>query len=51
MVSFDGPAFSGAAVFPSMCDGCGSAWYEGTLIGTVCPDIGGLTRWSQEGPW
>jgi hypothetical protein len=50
-VAFDGPAFSGATVYPEDCDGCGDVWYQGERIGQACPDFSGFTAWTEEGPW
>jgi hypothetical protein len=49
-VFFDGPAYSGAMVFPPDCDGCGEVWWRGESLGTACPDLTGLTSWEGT-PW
>jgi hypothetical protein len=49
-VLFDGPAEYGAATDPDLCDGCGSAWFRGELLGTVCPDFSPLLGWEGR-PW
>jgi len=46
---FDGGQW-GEAVDPAVCDGCGSAWYQGNLLGEVCADFSGLTDWGTN-PW
>lgn len=49
-VLFDGPAEWGATSDPSQCDGCGTAWYRGEPIGSVCVDMTTLLRWDGA-PW
>jgi hypothetical protein len=49
-VMFDGPAYTGAMVFPPDCDGCGEVWWRGESLGMVCPDIGALLDWDGT-PW
>ncbi len=49
-VYFQGPAWSGAAVFPPDCDGCGQVYYRGEYLGDVCPDFSPITQWETR-PW
>ncbi len=50
-VLFDGPTdFGEPMVDPSQCDGCGTAWYRGEPMGTVCVDATTLLAW-ESAPW
>lgn len=50
-VLFDGPTdFGEPMVDPSQCDGCGTAWYRGEPMGTVCVDATTLLVW-ESAPW
>jgi hypothetical protein len=48
--TFDGPAYWGGASFPGECDGCADLYFEGAVVGTVCPDFSLLSGWEVE-PW
>ncbi len=49
-VLFDGAPYSGGAVFPPDCDGCGTAWLGADELGEVCPDFSALFSWEHR-PW
>jgi hypothetical protein len=50
-VLFDGPAdFGEPMADPTRCDGCGTAWYRGEPMGTVCVDATSLLAW-EDAPW
>jgi hypothetical protein len=48
--TFDGPPYWGGANFPAACDGCADLYFEGEVIGTVCPDFSVLSGWTVA-PW
>lgn len=49
-VTFQGPPYVGASVFPPDCDGCGQVYFRGQELGEVCPDFSILTSW-EDRPW
>jgi hypothetical protein len=49
-VYFDGPAYENDTVFGPECDGCGEVWYQGELLGEICPAFDTLTEWEGR-PW
>jgi hypothetical protein len=48
-VIFDGDA-DGSFTSDAVCEGCGDAFVQGQLVGTVCVDPTGLVDWSVS-PW
>lgn len=49
-VSFQGPPYAGASIFPPDCDGCGQIYFRGQYLGDACPDFSLLTDWEYR-PW
>lgn len=49
-VEFDGPKYFGAGAFPPDCDGCGRVYFQGNLLGEVCPDFTAIQSWEVR-PW
>lgn len=47
---FDGPTAANWEVPTETCDGCATAWYRGTSLGTACIDFSALTNW-ETSPW
>jgi hypothetical protein len=46
-VIFDGPAYWGAWSFQPHCDGCGTAFFRGKELGSVCVDFTSWMNWEQ----
>jgi hypothetical protein len=47
---FDGPAEIGAPVDADACDGCGTLYHRGEVLGTACADLSDLLDWTSQ-PW
>lgn len=48
-ILFDGPDVTGTGG-DGACDGCGTAWFEGSNLGPVCMDFSALLAW-EDRPW
>lgn len=49
-VFFDTPVEPDESWDPSLCDGCGDAWFRGSYLGEVCADFSTLLDWGTS-PW